>query len=268
MESAQTAQTSIVWKNDSPAWDFSQTTAFPMQLRLKTADPDNMPVVYVYLTPYKPEELKEILRKAISGYRREKRDVEIVREDKSIYKPLFDNHFVKLGNATGTPEQQAQFFEREGHLKPEIVEHSFAGLRLKDAESKVDSVPEVFDIFAVADTAGSTSVYQDIYDGSTDKVVRVQMVHTYGQPTEKQYREYRSARSNKFIRKSQTWAVTEDHSALERLYDAVIQSISGAAVNGAECTAANKATWIGSVPLWHKLFIVDQIFSEIVEKND
>ena len=58
------------------------------------------------MTPYTPDELKIILKKALSGYKREKRDVELIREDKSIYTPLCDAHFVKLGNATGTPEEQ------------------------------------------------------------------------------------------------------------------------------------------------------------------
>ncbi len=252
---------SIVFENKQPHWDFSVTTAYPVELTQKSK---NIPV-YVYLTPYSADDLKVILQKAVSGYKREKRDVEIVREDRSVYAPLCDEHFVKLGNATGTPEAQKAWLDKYPELKPSIVEHTFGGLRIDQPETLDDEPGTMLDIGS--ELSGSVKVYQEIYDPATDKVVRVNMAHNHSHPTESQYREYKNSKRNRFLRKTNLWTITESHSAMEKLYDTVIQSIDGALVAGNACTNATKANWIGSVPLWHKLWVVDQIFGEIIEKN-
>ena len=60
-----------MWDDKKPIWDFSETTAYPVVLQ----QGPKSPTVYIYLTPYTSDELKAILRKASSGYKREKRDV-------------------------------------------------------------------------------------------------------------------------------------------------------------------------------------------------
>lgn len=252
---------SIVWQQDKPFWDFTATTAYPVELQQGT----KKPLVHVYLTPYTADELKAILRTGISGYRREKQDVEIVREDKGIYAPLCDKHFVKLGNATGTPDAQRAWLDKHPELKPGIIEHTFGGLRM-DPPKTAEENEDVLDISV--ELSGEVNVYQDLFDPGTDKVVRVDMTHVHSHPTEAQYREYRSARRSKFLRRSALWTINEQHSTLEKLYNAVIQSVDGAVVNGAQCTQSNKSEWIDHVPLWHKLWVCDQIFAELVEKND
>jgi hypothetical protein len=253
---------SITWNLDKPSWNFAEVTAYPVVLPQKGKQVN----VYVFLSPYRAEELKDILRKAVSGYRREKRDVEIVREDKGVYASLCDSHFVRLGNATGTPEQQRAWLDKYPQLKPSIVEFTFGGLCMEPVKTQDEDGDDALDISA--ELLGEVKVYQELFDESTDKIVRVNMAHQYAPPTEAQFREYRSARRSKFIRKSTLWTITEQHGTLEKLYDAVTQSISGAMVNGKSCDAVNKAEWIGHVPLWHKLWVVDQIFGELVEKND
>ena len=255
--SVSPSQSAIIWNSDnSPTWNLTETSAYPVSLR-------NIPV-YVYMSPYTADELKAVLKKAVSGYKREKRDVEIVREDRDIYTPLCDDHFVKLGNSTGTPEQQRTFLDRHPELKPGIVEFSFGGLQLDKPENE-DDTDSVLDISA--DLSGAVKVYQELYDDATDEVVRVNMVHEHSHPTEAQYRQYRNARRSKFLRKSTLWTITEQHGTLETLYDAVVQSVFGAAVDGKPCDAKTKQDWISGIPLWHKLWVVDQIFGEIVEKN-
>lgn len=241
---------------DSPApvWNFTETTAFPITL--------GRSVVNVYLTPYTAFELKELLKKGISGYKRDKKDVEIVKEDSTIYSPLIDAHFVKLGNATGTPEEQKAWLSKHPELKPGIVEHTFGGLQLEQEDESDDTVLDIS-----LEMSGKQKVYQDLFDENKGEVVRVNMTHNYTQPTEKQYREYRSARRSKFLRKSTLWTVMENHGTLEKLYDEVISSIDGAAVAGKACTSTTKDAWIGDIPLWHKLWICDKIFGDIVEKN-
>lgn len=246
--------------SNKPLWDFAAAAAFPVQITSGA----KTPTVYIYLSPYKSDELRDILRQAVAGYRREKRDVEIVREDGTIYVPLLDAHFVKMGNTTGTPDQQRDWLDRHPELKPKIIELSFGGLCSEPKEVS-DRDDDMLDISI--DLSGAVDVYQELYDEATDKVVRVDMKHKHIHPTEAQFREFRSARRQKFVRKTTLWTITEQHGVLEKLYDAVIESIEGAAVNGKPCTAATKSEWIGSVPLWHKLWIVDQMFGEIVEKN-
>ena len=253
---------SIVWKDNIPHWDFAQTTAYPIELKQK----NRSPIVYVYLTPYRPDELKSVLQSGVSGYRRERRDIEIVREDRNIYTRLCDDHFVKLGNATGTPDAQRAWLDKYPELKPAIVEHTFGGLRMDAAKTADDDSPEMLDISM--ELSGQVHVYQELFDDAADKVVRVDMVHSHSHPTEQQFRDYRNARRNKFLRKSTLWTISEQHGTLEKLYDIVIQSISGAAALGNPCTAESKADWIAYVPLWHKIWVVDHIFSELVEKND
>ncbi len=253
-------QSAITWNGKKPLWDFKETAAYPVIIKQKKGDV----TAYIYLSPYTPEELKEILRKATSGYRREKRDVEIVREDRNIYTPLCDNHFVKFGNSTGTPSEQKAWLDKYSEFKPEFIEHTFGGLQM-DTKKSEDEDNGMLDISL--ELSGAIAVYQELYDPATDKIVRVDMVHEYSHPTEAQYREYRGARRNKFLRRSTLWTITEQHGTLEKLYDAVIQKVDGAAVEGVPCTLDSKSHWLPSVPLWHKLWIVDQIFGELVEKN-
>lgn len=250
---------SILFNNKKPVLDFALTTAYPLEIQ----QGNKTPTVYVYMTPYEPEELKNVLKKVTSGYKREKRDVELVNQDKSIYTPLCDAHFVKLGNATGTPESQKAWLEKYPEFKPTFVELTFGGVSMAPkAEDELDTILDIS-----AELSGAVSVFQDIYDPETDKVVRVDMVHSHSHPTEGQFRDYRSARRSKFLRKSTLWTIAENHGMLEKLYDVVIQSISGAAVDAKPCVLSTKAEWLPKVPLWHKLLIVDQIFGELVEKN-
>ena len=255
----------VTYQSGNIAWNFSATTAFPLEITRN----GKTRTVHVYLSPYEPQELKDILRKAVAGYKREKHDVEIVREDPSIYVPLCDAHFIQFGNSTGTPDDHAAYLAKHPELKPSIVECTFGGLRLCTPEDQTDD-NDLFDISS--DDSGQIAVYQDIYDEQSDKVVRVEMHHNYAQPTEAQYREYRGARRSKFIKRTTMWTVAEQHNTLERLYDTVIRSISGGAFSQKDgktglCDEGNKDEWIDAVPLWHKLWIVDQIFGELVEKN-
>ncbi len=251
--------------DSQPIWNITEVTAYPMDLAKKT--------IYVFMSPYAADELKAVLKKNTSGYRREKRDVEIVREDRSIYMPLCDAHFVKFGNvltkADGTARQTTSdedkaFLDRYPEYKSSIVEFSFGGLQLDQEENTADA-EDVLDISA--ELSGGIKVFQDLYDPISDKVVRINMMHTHSHPTEAQYRQYRGARRSKFIQKSKLWTITEQHGTLDSLYDAVIQSVSGISVNGKPCDAATKASWIPSIPLWHKLWVVDQIFGDLIEKN-
>ena len=263
-ESVTASELSVIYKDDKPLWNFTATTAFPVEMPPKKNG--QRPIVYIHLTPYTSDELKAILKKSVSGYRREKRDVEIVKEDRDIYTPLCDKHFVRMGNSTGTPVEQRAWLDKYPEFKSAFIEHTFGGLQMAAAASDIEDNDELFDISDAL--SGQVKVYQNLYDPLKSEIVHVDMTHNYTHPTEAQYREYRSARRSKFLRKSTLWTITEQHSVLERLYDAVIQSIDGAAVNGLPCAAVSKASWIADVPLWHKLWIVDQIFGELVEKND
>lgn len=250
----------IIWKDNLPVWDVAQTTAYPIDIHQK----GKSITVYAYMSPYAADELKSVLQRAIAGYRREKRDVEIEREDRSVYMPLCDNHFVKFDNATGTPEAQRQWLDKYPQFKPSIIEHTFGGLRRETPDEPNDD-NAVFDINE--DLSGHMLVYQDLYDHSKHQIVRVNMTHKYGQPTEAQYREFRSARRNKFLQKRTLWTISENYNVLERLYDALIEEIRGVAVNGLICERLSKSDWVSSIPLWHKLAVVEQIFTELVEKN-
>ena len=252
-------ESSIIWNGSTPVQDFTKTTAYPLEINFK-----GQPIpVYAYMTPYTADELKSVLKSATSGYRREKRDVEIVREDRQIYTVLCEAHFVKLGNASGTPDEQRAFLDRYPEIKPSIVEFGFGGLQLERTDRTEDA--DVLDISV--ELSESVRCFQDIYDPATDKVVRVTFVHNHKHPTEGQYRTYRGARRNKFISTKTLWMVTEQHNTLEKLYDDVIESIDGACADGVPCDSSPKTEWLRDVPLWHKLFVVDQIFGDLIEKN-
>lgn len=252
--------TALLRDDQGVCWDFSQTTSYPVTINDKTA--------FVRMTPYDPDELRVILRKGLSGYRRDGRDVEIVREDQNIYTPLFDAHFERLdGKQSSTPEQQREWFDRYPHLKPGIIEYTFGGLATAKDEDEEEAVDdELFDI--TADLSGEFQARQSIYDDETGEVVEVFVTHRYQQPTEAQFRRYKASRRDKFLRRKTLWTITEDHKTLETLYDECILSIDGGAVDGQRCTAETKAAWVKKVPLWHKLWIVDRIFSDIIAKNE
>ncbi len=251
---------SVVRNEDGiPSWNINQTTAFPIEINLGKARPK----VYIYLSPYTADELKSILKKATAGYKRDRQDVEIVREDMSIYTPLFDNHFVKMAPTTSDdPAKQKAFFDKRPEIKPSIVENTFGALLPTNPAMEGDDILDL-DI----DLGLEVAVHQSIYDETIDAVVRIDMVHHYSRPTEGQYREYRSARRNKFMRRSELWTMAENHGTMEHLYDSIIDSVDGVLVDGMKCTKGTKDSWIKKIPLWHKLAVVDQIFGDVIEKN-
>jgi hypothetical protein len=251
---------SITWKNKKPLLDLAAVTAYPLELKQGAKSP----TVYVFMSPYKPEELKDVLSKIVAGYRRTKRDLEIENADNSVYASLFNDHFVRMSNATGTPDQQRRFFDNNPNLKPSVVEHTFGGLRSEPIEAE-DSTE--FDINVDATVLNAVVTHQPIYDEITDTIADIEMVHSYVQPTEAQYREYKASKRNRYLQKKNLWTVAENYNTLEKLYDATVQSISGALVSGIECRSDNKTAWIDSVPLWHKIWLVDKIFTDLVEKN-
>ena len=250
----------ISYVDAKPVWNLDAITAFPIELKQQSGK--NTPV-YVYLSPYTASELKAVLKQTISGYKRDKKDVEMVSGDNSIYSSIFDNHFIKLGNATGTPDAQRAWINKYSELKPSIVEHTYGGLRRDPVEDAAEDT--MLDISA--ELSSKSDVYQTLYDETTSAVVRVDMSHNYTHPTEAQYRKFKNARRSKFVGKGSIWTISESHGTLEELYDAVVTSVDGVAVNGEPCTAKTKDVWISYIPLWHKLWIVDQIFGELVEKN-
>lgn len=254
---------SVIQIDNKPTWNFSDTTAYPVQIQQR----DNTErTVYVYLSPYKANELKNILSNIVAGYRRDNKDVSIVREDRAVYTPLFDAHFIKLGNATGTPEAQKAWLDnKHPELKPVMVEHTFGGLKRSLLPSSEDDNGPL-DI--VGDLDQGIPVYQSLYDPDTDTVVKVEMLHRYTQPSEAQFRRYRSARQNKFLRKKAIWTVIDNYDILSGLYDEVVTAVDGTCTDAGRCTESTKSKWIGDIPLWHKIWIVDQIFADLIEKND
>lgn len=239
-------------------WDFTEPQFYPIFIdKIK---------VNVVLSPYTPEELKAVLKKAIAGYKRDKKEIEIVREDRSVYTPLFDAHFVRITDTNSDDTaQQRKFFDDRPELKAAIVEATFGGVASEAPEDEETS--KVLDLFAAPES--SIKVFQHLYDPSADDVVKVTMEHTYQTPTEAQFRTYRNSRRSR-IGGSRNAMVTvqENYESLEKLYDTVVISISNAAASGQPCDQKSKAQWVSKVPLWHKLHVCDQIFSEVIEKND
>lgn len=244
---------------DTFQWELTRPTIYPFFFA-GFEDP-----AHIEFTPYSSDELKEIMRSVVTGFRQHKRDTEAVPADITPYARLFDNHFVRIANSTGTPEEQQEFCSAQGgaHGKAQIVAKTLGA----SERSESGPVSGKFDIFAAR--SQNISIEQDVTvpDGEDWRVVVAKMQHHYASPTEEQFRRYRSARSSRHISRKKLWTVNENYDVLENCYDSAIRSVTGVTVDGNACTAENKDSWVGHIPLWHKLLVVDIIYGELSEKN-
>lgn len=264
MAKATSSKTAIVDIDGTPHWDFSQTTAYPVEI--SGAD------VFVFLTPYSPSELFSVLKKASrgTGFRRDKRDIELVGEDRSVYIPLFDNHFSHMVGVTSSdpnvdatdPEVQKRYLDKFPDAKSGIVQYGFGGLQLTD---KGES--DTGDLLDLSAAESSVDVEQELYDPNKGDTVLVRMSHKHIEPTEAQYRKHSAASRQRWVSRKKMYVVDENKETVAGLYDELVLSVEGGAVNGKPCTRETKSEWLDSVPLWHKLWVADNIFAEVTAKN-
>jgi stress-induced morphogen len=237
-------------------WEFTAPACFPVFF-----DGFDDPA-YLEFSPYTANELKDILRNVVSGFRHKKGDVESVPGDNTHYATLFDNHFLRIVNDDHTPDEQREFCSSQGAFgKVAIVEKTLGGFELVERQRAASGK---FDISVPP--SHSITLEQDLYSQADNTVTTVSMTHEYGKPTEEQYRKYRNARRGRQLGRKKIWTITEDYDALEVAYNGVIRSISGVTVSGQPC-GANRDAWLPHVPLWHKLLVVDGIYGALAEKN-
>lgn len=243
--------------------DFNRNTVYPTYV-----GGSDEPAL-IEFSPYSADELKRVLKKGKAGFRRTRRETEIVgATGNEHYAELFDNHFVAILNGTGTPDQQRDALSAAGAVgKAAIVENSLGAFFVKQSNTEdSDGAIGTFDIFAL--NKSKISVSHWIYDPSSEQIVEAVTEHSYTQPSEALHRKYRRARNNKLNNRKQVWLVREDYDLLETLYDEIVTSVSGAFCNGSPCTAELKADWIENIPLWYKLLVVDTVFGGLAEKNE
>ena len=107
-----------------------------------------------------------------------------------------------------------------------------------------------------------------LWSAERSRAELIRAVHHLRAETEQDYERYNKASRQSEFNQKGNWQITSDLQVIGSLYDAMAEAIEGVVVHGSPCTQVNRSAWIGLVPLWHKSFVMDELFADVTAKND
>ena len=265
------------------AWELTaEELIYPFQLQVgsKTAP------LFVHMKPYRSADLKTLLTETAYAVKYEDEDTsEIVKSKPGKTDEFFWKHFIRISGhgrvaEAGDPneEQQKKFIKDNPRfdIPHKAVMDGFGGIATKnEPEAETDEAANgngnvdtgELDIFAIdLDVTKSIELTQRLF--LPFGIADIAMSHNFRRETAAEYRRYEQATDKQLInRKRQAYQRATNHDVIENLYDALIESIDGMTLKGADCVAATKDKWVKLVPYWHKQLALMKFFSGIQSKN-
>ena len=189
-------------------------------------------------------------------------DVDFIPDDEAQYIPLVDSHFIKMSgtSADDKPELHKKYLDANPDIKIEVAKQGFMGIDFTEVEEPEEST--VLDISLDTEETQDTLLEQALFSPEKDKYERVQFAHTTNKAMEAEFSRYRKAAPRSMNMRSREFRVNRNYDLLENLYRDMIQSVNGFVIDGEPCTLKNKKDWVNAVPLFHKIMVLDKIFSE------
>jgi hypothetical protein len=263
-------QSAVALIKDVPHYELTaQELVFP----LKVEQDGGEFVVLFHVAPYLGSELKDLLnalgRRFVTTGRA---TVRMEPGSREATKPFFDRYFLKMGgiagnNGDGPPslEMQKAFLADNDYLKSRAVLEGYGGIIIEDAEES-EAKPKVFRLDMAKNRIVKTGF--TLYSVERNASYKIGIDHTLKKESAADLAKYEKATSlgEMNIRK-QEWRSLEDYEAIEKLYDSLILSVSGAVVNGTICTEENQKEWVRLIPFWFKSATIDEAFRRVRIKN-
>lgn len=230
--------------------------------------------IYVHLKPYPADVLISILNSVPGGVRRETQTVKTSAADFSKFARLTDECFVRMENTSmdDNPAAQKAWLDQNPQLKVRIARDSFGGVDEIDSEfsagvpasehERLELLPEALNC-----SETQTPAVQEMWDPNRKIKTKIRMLHTLRAETEQDWRKWSRTGNETFNKATKESRSSVNWWARAELYDSMVQRIDGMTINGAPCTAANKAAWLPLVPVWHKFMVIASVFDELRVKN-
>lgn len=92
------------------------------------------------------------------------------------------------------------------------------------------------------------------------------VLKTVTQADREAYNKVTKTRSRMEGKQQITWTTT-NYESISKIFDRRVISFSGAVIDGAECTEANKELWIGRLPFTWKGWLLAESFNRVESKN-
>lgn len=252
-----------------PSWELaSPEIAYPLSLRGRG--------FLVHMKPYRAYALKVYLRET-NLKSAPKSEGKLGLVDPDIYDfntiKFFMDHFIRFSGLLRRNPTDGTQVELSAEETYNLVHAKFKGIEntvVRDAVGGVRADLAYDDENEVFDLAGTkVRTFQSIYQPALKAVARVDMLHHMANPSETDYRQYRSATEEISVdSRRSTYERLRNYDVLEQLYNHLAQRIDGMTINGATCEEANKDQWADLVPLWHKTLVIGEVFGGVVAKND
>ncbi len=268
---AEVSKQALVMIDDVPHFELAAgEIVYPLEIGNRGAH------VHVHLSPYRPQELKDVLAEAQPYAKLEGRSRLITEPgDRSAYRPFAQKHFIGLSKlaikrANGeivdaTPEQAADLWRKNPQLQERAVLEGFGGMALDETLSELEDESGGFVLTELSE-AVRIPVTQDLADPN-GKIVTFRGVFVNEKETQGQRQRYDKATKSEMHTAKRELRAETDYSAMEQLFGQVAQGAERFLVNGERCTAANREIWIPFVHLYWKKLAMDAQFDRFGLKN-
>lgn len=258
METKQPSQisTALVYVDDKPFWELTvPEIAYPLTIEQDGRDFR----FYCHLKPYRAYELKKTLGEVGGTGKMVGKEMEILPDNDQFYKPLCDSCFLRFtGTSSDQPEDHKAYLDENPWMKLRIVKEGFGGIMLDFSE---DHQPVSALTFTLRSDAGSrVATHQTLYSPEREIEDDVKLVHHLCRDTELDYQRWDKASKRKVNLRTSEWRLDPNYDVLEGLYKDLIRKADGFLFEGAPCEETNKEQWVGIVPLWHKILVINQVF--------
>ena len=209
------------------------------------------------------------LKRSVSGIKFKGDNLQLGEPNESFFRDFVDAHFEYLyGTSTDDVDAHRKYLDVHPYMKTRTFKEGVQGVSHDEPEDEVldqESVP-IFDIM-VGETEREIELLQTLFSIEKKRMEPIYMTHTLREVKETDYQKYRKATTRQINARKRKLVSLDDYYLLSSIYDGLVQSVSGAVVDGKPCTPENKPDWMALVPLTHKLLVLSVVMREVEGKN-
>ena len=223
-------------------------------------------VALFHMSNYTPRDLDETLRQ--SGFRG-RQAKGWVHSDTAPLSPIvafFDRNFIRMSGVEGDPplEVQKAYLGRKPQLKRAVFTLGYGGVREIEMSPNGTGSGKL-----TISLEESSTIHTDVPLWSVEKerAELVRVSHTLRAENEQDFEKWDKANKQSQFSVKGDLKIASDHLALGAIYDSMAESIDGALYKGQPCSSSNRDEWIPRLPLWHKSFVMDELFGSVSGKN-
>jgi hypothetical protein len=259
----ETPISAVLFVDGTPCLELTaQELIYPVTLELEGQE---YPVAF-HMRPYAAPDLKQVLTALAARFKRiGGASMEILPGNRESCKTFFDRYFIRIsGGEAATVDEQKAWLDAYDFIKADVV---LNGMTLEAVQNE-DSEEKTLK-FAISSARNkSITLKQKLLAEEGAGPVTINLVHLFQPILATHYARFeRASQESELNTRKNEWKTTEDYDVLERLYDELIDSVSGALVKGKPCTVDNRGDWIRLIPFRQKAVALDEAFRRVKIKN-